>query len=141
MSISAKLTLPTSLKYGFHQADKLQNEIIDYCVRYDLLYLLLPDQDSDWKAIQESKLEALLKQSHTQPNAKTIKECEAIIKSVTCNLSDSKELFFTISSNLMLAVQDKESQPWSRASLMRPTPYAYQLLRLRSNSVSRRTNS
>lgn len=103
MSISAKLTLPTTLKYGFHQAAKLQDEIIEHCVRYDLVYLLLLDKDSDWKAIHENKLEALIKRSQTLPNTKAIKECEESMNEATAKLSASKEVFFTISTKLMAA--------------------------------------
>jgi hypothetical protein len=66
MSNATKLTLPPKLKYGFNESNKLQEEIIAIFLRHDLVYILLPESESNWKAVQHDKLELLLSANNTQ---------------------------------------------------------------------------
>ncbi len=70
MSIASKLALPIKLSYGFAQASKLIEEVIDLCMRHDLVYMLQNEADSNWKAVQQQKYEALLVANNT--NSKLI---------------------------------------------------------------------
>ena len=65
MSSTNKLTLPTKLSYGFTDANKLTDEVIDLCMRHDLVHLLQTESVSNWRAVQLSKLETLLKANNS----------------------------------------------------------------------------
>ena len=70
MSSAAKLTLPAKLEYGFLQANKLIEEIIDLFTRHDRLYMIQPEAESQWRAVQQNKLEAMLTANNAQHKSK-----------------------------------------------------------------------
>ena len=60
MSSASKLTLPLKFQNGFSNSNALIDEAIELCERHDHVHLLVPQAESEWKPIQQSKLDAIL---------------------------------------------------------------------------------
>jgi hypothetical protein len=98
MSNTTKLTLPTKFKYSFAEPLKLQEEVIELCKRHDRVYILLPDGESGWMAVQQDKLEALLAQNNAQT-----KDKNAAIAALDAELADENSYYQTHQERYMTA--------------------------------------